>query len=351
MTKVQQDNSNSNSSSSSSNSNGGSINIDRRDEEAKRVELQSYIPDYLKQFINPYHDEFCYTRIYHYRLVAALMVEGFLPIAIEGVILPKLHHKRCVIPLPESLHVSKSIRKKSKKYRLSINQCFDRVVEGCRRQHGPKCWLYPELVRVFKEIHDADHVNSIINPSSTTQQQQAPVRLYSIEVFNEETGDLAAGELGYTVGSIYTSLTGFSAENSAGSVQLASLGRLLSTLHFSMWDLGMDMNYKRDLGSCVMPRNEFVAHVHDVRVTKGYNILPTGNSNIMGFNCKSLIDRELPLFSISNIDGETEVSFMDAIHTQTIISEKYNRGGKNSNRPTNYPQPNRKKQRNTSKQS
>ena len=113
----------------------------------------------------------------------------------------------------------------------------------------------------------------------------------------------------------------------------------------------MDMNYKRDLGSRVMPRNEFVAHVHDVRVTKGYNILPTGNSNFMGFNCKSLIDRELPLFSISNIDGETEVSFMDAIHTQTIISEKYNRGGKNSNRPTNYPQPNRKKQRNTSKQS
>jgi len=217
--------------------------------------------------------------------------------------------------------------------------------------------LYPELVRVFKEIHDAGQVNSIINPSSTTHQQQAPVRLYSIEVFNEETGNLAAGELGYTVGSIYTSLTGFSAENSAGSVQLASLGRLLSTLHFSMWDLGMDMNYKRELGSRVMARNEFVAHVHDVRVTKGYNILPTGNSNnrfnksnFTGFNCKSLIDRELPLFSISNIDGETEVSFMDDIHTQTITSEKSNRGGKNSSRSTNYPQPNRKKQRNTSKQ-
>jgi hypothetical protein len=114
---------------------------EEEEEEAQRAELQSYIPDYLKQFITPYHDEFCYTRIYDERLVAALMVEGFLPIATEGIILPKLHHHRSVVSLPESLHVSKSIRKKSKKYILTINQCFDRVVEGCRRQHGPRCWV------------------------------------------------------------------------------------------------------------------------------------------------------------------------------------------------------------------
>ena len=182
-------------------------------------------------------------------LVAALMMEGFLPIATEGVILPKLHKQRCVISLPDSLHVSKSIRKKSKKFRFTVNQSFDRVVEECRRQHGPRCWLYPELVRVFREIFDAGQVNSVIIPSNTTSgnsrnrssrpvpRKEAPVRLYSIEVWNDETGDLAAGELGYTVGSIYTSLTGFSAQNSAGSVQLAALGRLLCTLGFSLWDL------------------------------------------------------------------------------------------------------------------
>ena len=221
----------------------------RSDDKEAREELQSYIPNYLKQFINPYHDEFCFTRIYHFRLVAALMMEGFLPIATEGVILPKLHKQRCVISLPDSLHVSKSIRKKSKKFRFTVNQSFDRVVEECRRQHGPRCWLYPELVRVFREIFDAGQVNSVIIPSNTTSgnsrnrssrpvpRKEAPVRLYSIEVWNDETGDLAAGELGYTVGSIYTSLTGFSAQNSAGSVQLAALGRLLCTLGFSLWDL------------------------------------------------------------------------------------------------------------------
>ena len=106
--------------------------------------------------------------------------------------------------------------------------------------------------------------------------------IYSIEIWDDETGELAAGELGYTVGSIYTSLTGFSAQDSAGSVQLASLGRLLCKMGFSMWDLGMDMEYKQGLGSHLMDRKDFVAHVAKVRVTKGHNRLPLTNAN--GFN-------------------------------------------------------------------
>jgi Leu/Phe-tRNA-protein transferase len=226
--------------------------IKQRKSGSGQAELEAYIPPYLRQFVTPYHDEFCYTRTCHYRLVAQLMVEGFLPIATEGIILPKLHHERCVIFLPQDLHISKSVRKKAKKYTFTINREFERVVQACRQQHGPRCWLYPELVQVFRELHQAGHVDAIIFPTHqggtapiaevvVWTRQQSPVRLYSIEVWNQETGELVAGELGYTVGSVYTSLTGFSSQNNAGTVQLAALGRLLCSLGFSMWDLGMDM--------------------------------------------------------------------------------------------------------------
>jgi Leu/Phe-tRNA-protein transferase len=268
--------------------------------------LQSYIPPYLSRYIRPSHGDFCYTPFFHPRLIAQLMTEGFLPIACPDFLLPKLHLNRCVIaPVAEKLHVSKSTRKKAARFSMTINQNFDGVVAGCHQQFGQQCWLYPPLVDAFRTIHQhtvglsknetgsdpakcfyptviVEDASSSSSSSShdlalrrrVQRQIMCPVRLYSIEVWNRETGALVAGELGYSVGSIYTSLTGFSAEDSAGSVQLAALGRLLCQRGFTVWDLGMEMEYKAKLGSHLMSRDEFVETVHAVRETQGHLHLP-----------------------------------------------------------------------------
>ncbi|MGK3761773.1 MAG: hypothetical protein ACI8RD_014091, partial [Bacillariaceae sp.] len=36
--------------------------------------------------------------------------------------------------------------------------------------------LYPELVRVFKEIHDAGQLDSVVIHSNTKRREAAPVR-------------------------------------------------------------------------------------------------------------------------------------------------------------------------------
>jgi Leu/Phe-tRNA-protein transferase len=293
----------------------------------KERSLQSYIPMYLRRYVLPYHGDFCYTFSFHPNLIVQLMAEGFLPIATEGLLLPKLHLQRCVV-LTDQLHKSKSARKKARRFSISINTSFADVVAGCRRQHGTNCWLYPELVEAFAAMYQGTVENQPLQaafPSSSSSSSRdgaetassgtCPVRLYSIEIWSNDNHDemttttarddnamrdnndddddddnienkdnwvLVGGELGYTVGSIYTSLTGFSSRDSAGSVQLACTGKMLFSAGFTVWDLGMDMDYKRSLGAQLVPRDDFVRMVHSTRERDGHTVqlgVPAGRVN------------------------------------------------------------------------
>lgn len=266
----------------------------RRRQRTTRLSLQSYIPENLRRIVIPYHGDFCVSPVFHPDVVCQLMAEGFLPIATEGLLLPKLHQHRCVIHLPNELHISKSARKKAKRYRSSFNQAFDRVVEGCRQQHGINCWLIPPLVEAFAAIHQKHPqgmLTHIVDASSV--QRISPVRLYSMELW-DDADNLVAGELGYTVGSIYTSLTGFTIQDSAGSVQLLTLGRLLSRYGFKLWDLGMDMAYKQTLGSKLMPRDDFVDYVRRVRIEDAHLRLPIIRRDSAPV-CRDIIDGNGPM--------------------------------------------------------
>jgi Leu/Phe-tRNA-protein transferase len=220
-------------------------------------------------------------------------------------------------PSPSHLlfRVHKSTRKRSRKYFITCNTAWEQVVDQCQRQHGVSSWLYPPLVdsltTLFRHSHQQQDRNcpfATVRANIDDDDEQddeeihVPVRLYSIEVWKDvvqdgdderkeedeqeeqedddkgkDEGDdnknkkrhrrkvLVAGELGYTVGAVYTSLTGFARESGAGSVQLAALGRWLQQSKFRLWDLGMEMEYKADMGAVLVPRHRFVQAVHEWR--------------------------------------------------------------------------------------
>merc|ERR1712013_737341 len=90
------------------------------------------------------------------------------------------------------------------------------------------------------------------------------VTVHSIEVWNCE-GVLVAGELGTSVGAVYTSLTGFYTEDSTGGIQLLALGHLLLKNRFLLWDLGMFIEYKSSLGAGLLSRKDFRAKYKALR--------------------------------------------------------------------------------------
>lgn len=220
-----------------------------------------YIPAHLKQYVFHSQEDFYVSRHFDPLLLSHLMYEGFLPIASEYrgecFLIPKLHRKRCILVMESPEHVPKSVKKRGKKYKLELNQNFDAVVKGCHDQHGIS-WLYGPIVEGFRKLYEAGEQGVEIYPDRH-------VRFYSVELVDVETNAVVAGELGYTVGRTYTSLTGFSRVSGAGTVQLHALGRLLYLSGFLMWDLGMSMPYKLSLGAEDIERDLFLDHLYKWR--------------------------------------------------------------------------------------
>lgn len=170
---------------------------------------------------------------------------GFITIAIEVsggsargplyVLLPKLHRERCVLNIRD-VKVTRQARKKSSRYTITTNQAYEQVVAGCLEQHG-ESWLYPPIIAAFDKLHG--------------------VVVHSIELW--EGDRLVAGELGYAFGQVYTSLTGFYFDSGTGTIQLGALGGALHHCGYTLWDLGMELDYKASIGAINIPRRDFLA--------------------------------------------------------------------------------------------
>jgi len=164
--------------------------------------------------------KFAMSLHYEPEFYAALVYEGFLPIAsdIGGclVLMPKLHKQRCVLRLqPDknrrgySQHVPKSVRKRAKKYSLRVTKNLDRVVAGCLKQHGEN-WLYPHIRFALRGLAQEA---SASQASDNNNNNSKKVRTVAVELVSNATQEVVAGELGIVIGGIYLSLTGYRSGN------------------------------------------------------------------------------------------------------------------------------------------
>lgn len=199
--------------------------------------------------------EFCLAATFHPRFIVALVARGCFPMTIpigpENSSIPvmaiKLHRERCLIDLRhQEVHVSRKTRKRANPLLFSLNgdeESFDRALALLNRRHENN-WMAPMLAQSLKVI-------------ATTKP--ASMRMLIWEVWTRE-GQLAAVEIGYAMGKIYTSMTGAfdPAFPGAGSVQLAVTSSWLRKNRFHIWDFGMSMSYKEELGARTVPRSRWL---------------------------------------------------------------------------------------------
>lgn len=194
-------------------------------------------------------------------------VRGFIAVCHETevgnqIILPEIQRSYCVLDWARLHACNRSVKKSIKvsNLRLQINHRPSILVRRMVEYHGTKNWLYSQYRQLCSKLFQAGTLDI-----SGLHAIQTKFTLCSVEIINE-SGDLVAGELGYVIGAVYTSLSGFCVrekKRSIGKMQVVSLARRLDQCGFKFLNLGQPpmgpvMKYKADVGGLVLERPDFL---------------------------------------------------------------------------------------------
>jgi len=189
-----------------------------------------------------------------------LAYEGFISTTYETqgglVLLPELQFDYAILDFKD-LHISKKVKKllKDDNYSLKFNTNFNQLISRFEIQHKDN-WIKGEYIDILNSLYQSSLDDNF--------------NILSVELICNKTGVLVAGEIGYIIGSIYTSLSGFSSKeklhNNCGNLQLVMLSNYLEKNNFSFWNLGHPhMKYKKKLGARIYTREEFLKRWRESR--------------------------------------------------------------------------------------
>lgn len=197
-------------------------------------------------------EEFCVSPSFDSVFGAQLVSAGFLLMSFRlsmpencYILLPKLHKDRSVLFF-NSIHETRSAKRLLSRYELRPDINHEEIIDACIKTHGDD-WITDPLKKLLLELNN----------------DAAAVNLKSFSLYKDNR--LVAGEFGTTVGSIYTSYSGFRTEPSSGTVQMLLSARYLKKSGYAFWDLGMPLDYKTKLGARNLPRKEFISLFRSAR--------------------------------------------------------------------------------------
>ena len=143
---------------------------------------------------------------------------------------------RGVIPIG-GLHVSRSLRKHTRRFRCTIDQAFEQVMRECGDERRPHGWIDDEFVRAYCEMHRLG-------------------RAHSIEVWRGD--DLVGGLYGVSIGRLFAGESMFHRVTDASKVALVATMEVLTTLDFQLFDVQWTTAHLRSMGAVDLPRHEYL---------------------------------------------------------------------------------------------
>lgn len=169
---------------------------------------------------------------------------GLFPMPIErrrlGWFCPE---ERGIIPI-ETFHVSRSLHKSCRRFRVTLDTCFTRVMEACgdpRRDHG---WINPEFVVAYTRLHELGWA-------------------HSVEVWRDD--ELVGGVYGVRIDGFFAGESMFHTATDASKVALVGLIELLKASGVILFDVQWLTPHLESLGAIETSRDDYLRRLSEAQ--------------------------------------------------------------------------------------
>lgn len=146
------------------------------------------------------------------------------------------------VMLPESFHLSRSMARfhRSSPYRVTMNQAFAQVLEGCASHRQEGTWITFEVKRAWLRLYELGHA-------------------HSIEVWNEQR--LVGGLYGLALGQIFCGESMFSRQENASKTALWVFSQHFLAHNGRLIDCQVLNPHTASLGAVEIPRVDYLQYV------------------------------------------------------------------------------------------
>jgi leucyl/phenylalanyl-tRNA---protein transferase len=145
---------------------------------------------------------------------------------------------RAVFPLGQEIHISRSMRRAMRGFRVTLNHAFAEVMRLCADTRPEGTWIIPKLMDGYQELHRRGFC-------------------HSVEVWRGES--LVGGIYGVAVGRAFAGESMFHTETNASKVAFYTLAQSLKHSGFAVFDVQIPTPHLMSLGCVALGREAYLA--------------------------------------------------------------------------------------------
>ena len=150
---------------------------------------------------------------------------------------------RGIIPL-DGLRVSRSLRRSTRRFRVTVDADFAAVITACGDPLRPHGWIDDDIVEAYTRLHDLGWA-------------------HSVEVWSADDGALAGGLYGVAIGGLFAGESMFRRRTDASKVALVALVERLRDGGGALLDVQWCTEHLASLGAIEIPRASYLARLAD----------------------------------------------------------------------------------------